>query len=199
MLNHIVKAASGNISHTALFDAMFGVERPDFLTKCPVDYINPGFEKMANIVDIKVFKKEASAGFEKMGLDTDAQDHILEAIADAKTASEVARVIYGAGVYLLTEYIGEKDELRNTLATRWMAEAKDMETTADGFYTVEAENAMKAICQEIFEGANATVDPIAATAAPVEPAAPVADAATTEQTQEQKGGAKKGGKNHTNK
>lgn len=199
MLNHIVKAASGQISHTALFDAMFGVERPDFLAKCPEGYINPGFEKMAGIIDIKVFKKEATAGFNKMGLEVDTQDHILEAIADAKTVGEVARVIYGAGVYLLTEYIGEKSELRETLAAQWLAEAKDMETTADGFYTVEAENAMKAMCQEIFEGANAAVDPIAAAAAPVESAAPVTDAPTTEQTQEQKDAAKKTGKNHTNK
>lgn len=196
MLNHIVKAASGQISHTALFDAMFGVERPDFLAKCPEGYINPGFEKMAGIIDIKVFKKEATAGFNKMGLEVDTQDHILEAIADAKTVGDVARVIYGAGVYLLTEYIGEKSELRETLAARWMAEAKDMETTSDGFYTVEAENAMKAMCQELFEGNGEadTVDPIPAAAAPV-----VETATTETQTQEQKDVAKKAGKNNGNK
>lgn len=195
MLNHIVKAASGTISHTALFDAMFGDERPDYLANCPESYINPVFAEMAKIVDIKAFKKEAVAGFSAMGLDADVKDNIVGAIDEAKTAVEVARVIYGTGVYLLTELASTQPELMEVLAKRWSEDSVAEKVKNDGFYTDEAEQAMLVLCRSVFEDRPADLvieEPTKATAEPVKAEATVTTGPSP--VRQQHPGAKKGNK-----
>lgn len=184
MLNLIVKAASGTVSHATLFDALFGIDRPNFLANCPESYINGTFAEMAKIIDIKSFKKEAVEGFSKMGLDGDVEDCIVMAINEAKTATEVARLIYGVGVYLLTDLAETDPETVQAIAKRWTEDDGADKIKGDGFYTVEAEQAMFSLCERIF-GAKTTATEIHETEAdkPVAEATVVQQAAPAEQTE----------------
>lgn len=150
MLNHIVKAAGGAVSHNAMFDALFGIERPDFLANCPVEYINKTFAEMTKIIDLKAFKKEANDGFSAMGLEDDLKDCIVMAIGDAKTSTEVARLIYGIGVYLLTDMAETNPEMVQVIAKRWTEDGGADKIEGDGFYTQEAEQAMFELCERVF-------------------------------------------------
>lgn len=199
MLNHIVKAAAGTVSHNNLFDAMFGVERPDFLGMCPESYISGQFADMSKIVDIKAFKKEAATGFSNMGLEDDIKDNIVEAIQDAKTSTEVARVIYGVGVYLMTEVIETQPELKEALTKRWVSEGLDDMAKSDGFYTDEAEEAMKSLCRSVLEGKDNLVveEPVKAKPEPVKAEATTESGITIEPVEPAKAqqpAAKKGNK-----
>lgn len=183
MLNLIVKAASGTASHNAMFDALFGIERPDFLANCPVEYINKTFAEMTKIIDLKAFKKEANVGFSAMGLEDDLKDCILMAVAEANDATEVARLIYGVGVYLLTDLGETSPETVQVLAERWKEDNVAEKVKGDGFYTQEAEQAMFDLCERVFGKTDAPVVETVDTApvvdvAPVEQAAPVAESTT---------------------